>query len=166
MTPQARTVLNRAWRALALVAKSALPNIVARYVVHAAINHHFLIRMFIGKDLRVSGDEFWLGGYASNRGIQIAVLHDTSLVEWPGPPVKIMIRGPRESLESFGTQVMGSQFADNPRLLRSHPDSLEVWPSQIGKFQDLAKMSSRVVSSNIVAIGDGEADVDTLRWAG
>ena len=123
--------------------------------------------MFIGKDLWVSGDEFWLGGYASNRGIQIAVLHDRSLVEWPGPPVKIMIRGPRESLESFGTQVMGSQFADNLRLLRSHLDSREVWPSQIGKVQDLAKVSARLVmSSSSGAIGDGEADVDTLHWAG
>lgn len=90
------------------------------------------------------------------------------LRDMPEPPQKMIVMvedsGERESVRQRMIEELGGRFS----VISSHPHLLEALPRDVHKGHGLAWLAEHlgIGRAHVMAIGDSEADVPMLTWAG
>lgn len=84
-----------------------------------------------------------------------------------GPPTKIVAIASREAVERQ-VAVMREKYGDRLYVVQSQPTFLEIADAAVNKGAALTHLASalRVPLSEVVAVGDGQNDLDMIRVAG
>ncbi|MCL4520555.1 MAG: Cof-type HAD-IIB family hydrolase [Firmicutes bacterium] len=140
----------------------------ARALVTLALSQNILVQVYVADELWVSRDAERVRDYVKNNHVPVSVRDQEALLDWPEPPVKILLQAEPEVVDRF-RPVAERHMAGHPvRLFKSQLDYLEMVGEQVGKGRALAEVADRLqLSANqVMAIGDNENDMDMLAWAG
>jgi Cof subfamily protein (haloacid dehalogenase superfamily) len=86
----------------------------------------------------------------------------------PEPPLKFIVTVERTEDRATVVEVMHREFGDAITVVPSHPHLVEGVPAGVHKGHGLAWLAGHlhVAQSEVMAIGDSEADIPMIRWAG
>lgn len=140
----------------------------AKMVAEAAMQAGILAQVYIDEQLWVSRFDERVQHYVEKNRIGAQVMPPDELVDWPEPPVKILLQDEPERLDTFRDRITPSLSGYPVRLVKSQPDYLELIPAEVGKSHALAQVAKRLglTASQVMALGDAENDMDMLIWAG
>lgn len=143
-----------------------LSDTTARRVVQQALAGGYLTQVYVGDELWVSREDPRVRRYVASNHIPVWVRQGEELVNWPTPPIKILIQDEPSALARLRSAM--EPWAKDVRLVNSQRDYLEVLSKETGKGRALKKVAERLglEPCQVAAVGDGENDADMLSWAG
>ena len=150
------------------LAKITLPDAGAREAVLWAIARGVLTQVYIGEELWVSREDPRVRHYIDDNHIPAWVRSPGEIVDWPEPPVKVLLQGDSWQLDGLRRELEALVASYAIRVFKSQSDYLELVNGQVGKSMGLKKAAQilGVPQSRVFALGDAENDIDMLQWAG
>jgi hypothetical protein len=106
--------------------------------------------------------------YIESNHIPAWVRSGDEIFDWPQAPIKILLQADSTTLDQFRPVIEAHASDFNYRVFKSQQDYLEIVQQGVGKGPALQEVcqSLGIVSSQVMAIGDAENDIDMLRWCG
>ncbi len=151
-----------------IVAHTLLPGDGAKLAVRWALDRELLTQVYVGSELWVSREDSRVRAYIEKNHIPAWVRDADEMLEWPEPPIKVLIQDEPEVLDRVRRELE-PHLKDAPiRVFKSQPDYLELVHQDVGKAVGLraAAEALQVPQAQVMAIGDAENDMDMLAWAG
>ncbi len=141
---------------------------LARLVIQEAINGDILTQVYVGNELWLSKEDERAQHYIRVNHIPGDVKLGDSILEWPSPPIKILLQDDSDKLDQFRAYISSRMVGLQGRIFKSQADYLEIVPAGVGKGPALGKVAERlnINYDEIMAIGDAENDLDMLKMAG
>ncbi|MCY0863418.1 MAG: Cof-type HAD-IIB family hydrolase [Sulfobacillus sp.] len=148
--------------------KRTLPDTGARLMVNRALAAELLVQVYIGQELWVSREDARVRRYVEQHHIAAWVRNGEELLDWPEPPIKLLLQGEPDVLDGFRHLVQSEAEQHGIRVFKSQRDYLEMVPEGVGKGPALKVAADLlgIPQAQVMAIGDAENDVDMIRWAG
>ena len=141
---------------------------LAKLVIQEAMKADILTQVYVGNELWLSKEDERAEHYIRANHIPGDVKFGDSILEWPLPPIKILLQDEPDKLDQFRTYLSPRMLGLQGRLFKSQADYLEIVPAGVGKGPALTKVAERlnIKHHNIMAIGDAENDLDMLKMVG
>ncbi|MDA8200419.1 MAG: HAD family hydrolase [Thermaerobacter sp.] len=145
-----------------------LPDSAARRAMELVLAGGHLAQVYIGDGLWVTRDDPRVRAYVEANHIPAEIKPGPAILDWPEPPIKILIQDEPATLARLREQMAPWAAASGVRVVNSQTDYLEVLPQAATKGRALARVAERlgVVREAVAAVGDGENDAEMLAWAG
>jgi Cof subfamily protein (haloacid dehalogenase superfamily) len=143
-----------------------MPEPEAREVITAVEALGYTILVYVDDELHVARETPESDAYA---GFQHLVVHPVGdLLAWlPKAPTKLVVVGDPHELDGLEVE-MKARFGERLYISKSLPHFLEFASPSVHKGSGLDFAAARLgfTREQSVAFGDGENDVELLRWAG
>jgi Cof subfamily protein (haloacid dehalogenase superfamily) len=143
-----------------------MPEPEAREVITAVEALGYTILVYVDDELHVARETPESDAYA---GFQHLVAHPVGdLLAWlPKAPTKLVVVGDPHELDGLEVE-MKARFGERLYISKSLPHFLEFASPSVHKGSGLDFAAARLgfTREQSVAFGDGENDVELLRWAG
>ncbi len=146
----------------------ALPESAARWLAREALAAGILTQIYVGRELWVSEEDERVRRYIDAHHIPAWVRVDGKLLDWPEPPIKVLLQGDSVVLDQFRSRVQARGHELGVRIFKSQSDYLEMVAEGVGKGPALAQVAQwlGIDRAEIIAVGDAENDIDMIGWAG
>ena len=140
----------------------------ARFVVTQALAEDLLAQVYVGDELWISREDARARHYIESNHIPAWVRSGQEILQWPEPPIKILLQAAPETLDAFRPRLEIRALELGMRIFKSQDDYLEVVREGVGKGPALRDVASRlkIPAVQVMAVGDAENDADMLAWAG
>ncbi len=140
----------------------------ATFVIRQALDHNLLTQVYIGDEMWISREDSRARHYIESNHIPALVRNGDDLLNWPEPPLKILIQADSDTLDQFRPTIETRDHALEFRVFKSQQDYLEIVRQGVGKGPALQEVARGlgVEASQVMAIGDAENDADMLLWSG
>ena len=150
------------------LAKITLPHEGAREAVEWAIAHNVLTQVYVAEELWVSREDPRVRDYIEQNHIPAWVRGPLEIIDWPEPPVKVLLQGESGLLDSLRGELESLVSSHPIRIFKSQSDYLELVNKEVGKSTGLRTATKMlgILQERVFAIGDAENDIDMLKWAG
>lgn len=150
-----------------ILAKTLLPEDAAQHAVAWALQHAILTQVYIDRELWVSAEDSRVRHYVDAHHIPAWVRSGDELLEWPEPPIKILLQDEPTRLDQLRPALEAQLKGFPVRIFKSQPDFLEIVSGNVGKADGLSKAADalHIPQSQVMAIGDAENDIDMIQWA-
>jgi len=143
-----------------------IPLELARETIAAVEREGFQLNCYVDDNLYVARMTPESHSYAEHQRIPIDTVGN--LLEWlASPPTKLVVIGEPTALDGLAERLR-EQFAERLYISKSLPFFLELASPEVSKGAGLAFVADQLgfSSTETVAFGDGENDVELLDWAG
>jgi Cof subfamily protein (haloacid dehalogenase superfamily) len=124
------------------------------------------VNVFIDDELYVESDDEWAQRYAQYAEVDINAVPDLVKAVQQRAPTKIVITTGVDDVAALLPQLQ-ERWGDHLYVTRSQPEYIEVCHGAVSKSGALERLRVEldVRRERTVACGDGQNDVDMLRWA-
>ena len=143
-----------------------MPDDGAREVIATIEALGYTILVYVDDELYVARETLESDAYAGFQHLDVHAVGD--LLAWlPKPPTKLVVVGDPAELDRLEVK-MKEHFGGRLYISKSLPHFLEFASPEVHKGSGLDFAAARVgfTRERSVAFGDGENDVELLRWAG
>jgi Cof subfamily protein (haloacid dehalogenase superfamily) len=143
-----------------------IPFELAREAIAAVLAEGYPPNVYVDDELYVESETDAARNYAGFQSIEFHVVGD--LIGWlTKPPTKLVCVGEPEELDGVEAR-MRQRFAGRLHISKSLPFFLEFAAAGVTKGSGLDFLSERMgfTKEQTIAFGDGENDVELLKWAG
>lgn len=147
---------------------TSLSDQAAKFVVTEALAYDLLAQVYVGDELWISREDIRARHYIETNHIPGWVRPAQDILEWPEPPIKILLQADPQILNQFRPILESRAQELGMRIFKSQADYLEVVREGVGKGPALKALAQRlnIPQEQVMAIGDAENDADMLAWAG
>lgn len=151
-----------------VIFRHGLSSEAAHFVVQKALEYDLLAQVYIGDEMWISREDSRARHYIESNHIPAWVRSGDEIFDWPQAPIKILLQADSTTLDQFRPVIEAHASDFNYRVFKSQQDYLEIVQQGVGKGPALQEVcqSLGIVSSQVMAIGDAENDIDMLRWCG
>lgn len=151
-----------------VIFRNGLTTEAAHFVVQKALDADLLAQVYIGDEMWISREDSRARHYIESNHISAWVRPGDEILAWPEAPIKILLQADPDTLDQFRPVIEEKASDLNYRVFKSQQDYLEIVRQGVGKGPALQELSRRlgIVSSQVMAIGDAENDIDMIRWSG
>jgi len=139
---------------------------LAREAIAAVQERGFALNCYVDDDLYVAEENPGARAYADFQHIPLNIVGP--LLDWLArPPTKLVVVDDPETLDGLRPELVG-QFDGRLFIAKSLPFFLELASPEVSKGTGMAFVSELAgfEAAATVAFGDGENDLELLRWAG
>jgi Cof subfamily protein (haloacid dehalogenase superfamily) len=143
-----------------------MPEDGAREVIAAVEELGYTILVYVDDELYVARETSETEAYAGFQHLHVHVVGE--LLAWlPKPPTKLVVVGDPAELDGLEVTMKG-RFGGRLYISKSLPHFLEFASPEVHKGSGLDFAAAHVgfTRERSVSFGDGENDVELLRWAG
>ncbi|MCY0880795.1 MAG: HAD family hydrolase [Firmicutes bacterium] len=148
--------------------KAQLPNHAAREIIQEAVAQNILAQVYVGHELWLSREDAMARRYIETNRITGWVKPLEEMLVWPEPPIKILLQDDPFVLDQLREAMQADMARQHVRFVKSQPQYLEAVPETVGKGPALQAACAvlDIPLEHVLAIGDGENDIDMLQVAG